>query len=102
MSRIVQKYDLFVVLSLVLETCKDHKSNKNHYDSDPYALFKSSAALFAVIIFHLRTSRSFVNLLSTLGLPLFIIMLSSILTPNFFSMYIPGSTVTDIFALSSS
>lgn len=49
-----------------------------------------------------RTRRSFVNLLSTCGLPSFIIMLSSILTPNLFSMYIPGSIVTTMFDLSSS
>ena len=104
------KYDLFTVpslylcivcLSLVLETCKDRKSSKNHYGSDPYA-YSSLVLHFFQLLFHLRISSSFVNLLSTLGLPLFITMLSSILTPNFFSMYIPGSTVTAIFALSSS
>src|ERR671917_171365 len=67
--------------------------------SDEYEVVQLENIVFFICQ---RTRRSFVNLLSTCGLPSFIIMLSSILTPNLFSMYIPGSIVTTMFDLSSS
>ena len=97
MPRIVQRIFLLLIV-ISSETSKVHQDSKSHNDSDLHALFKSCYPF----LFHLRIRRSLVNLLSTRGLPLFTIMLSSILTPNLFSIYIPGSTVTAIFALSSS
>src|SRR6266511_3491669 len=70
---------------------KDRQGEKDRNEPDPHHCSIAALALFTFLLFHPRTRRSFVNLFNTSGLPLFMIMLSSILTPNLFSIYMPGS-----------